>query len=277
MSTGMYGNKAPSPVSPAEMVRWETLTSEDFADKGKKALGRERTDIPFEAWVTFVFDHPVPDADITTWGRKSGAVISQPWYVEHDRDWWDPSRQPSVTIAYLTNVFENAPHALASFSDAQIKEGLWFLVSPACSDHLLTLLNPGVAWSERKRCIDSIFTLFEHFLALRCSPHLSHLDEPGANPLNAVCYMWWDLLPVAGKPVDPTRKEIDEAFLDVMRRSLELACDACQESALHGLGHWHQEYPTYVEAIIARFLERHPALRSELKAYALAAQKGLVL
>jgi hypothetical protein len=240
-------------------------------------VGRELTDLPFETWVTFVFDHPAPDSDTPTGMRKSEVVISHPWYLERDRDWWNPSRQPEVTVAYLTNLFENVPHTLASFSDAQVKEGLWFLLSPACSDHLLTLLNPAVAWSVRKRCIDSIFTLFERFLALRCSPHLSHLDEPGANPLNAVCYMWWDLLPVAGKPDDPTRKQIDEAFLDVMRRSLELASDACRESALHGLGHWHLEYPTAVETIITQFLKRHSALRSELKAYALAAQQGLVL
>jgi hypothetical protein len=240
-------------------------------------LGRELTDIPFEAWVTFVFDHPAPDPGIPTWGEKSEVIISQPWYCEHDCDWWNPDRQPEVTVAYLTNVFENARHVLAPFSDAQVKEGLYFLVSPACSDHMFTLLNPDVAWSERKRCINSVFTLFEHFLALKCSPHLSHLDEPGANLLNVVCYMWWDLLPVAGKPDDSSRKEIDEAFLDVMRRSLELASDACQESALHGLGHWHLDYPTDVEAIIAQFLEHHSALRSELKTYALAAQKGRVM
>lgn len=37
---------------------------------------------------------------------------------------------------------------------------------------------------------------------------------------------------MAGKPDDPTRKQIDEAFLDVMRRGLELASDACRESGL---------------------------------------------
>ncbi len=228
-------------------------------------MGRKLTNISFAEWVTYVFDHYVGDAAIRN------------WYNEIDSDWWDPSRKPGVTVAYLTKVFENATSVLTPFSAAQIKEGFWFLVSPACSDHMFALLNKDVPWSERKRCINSIFTLFEQFLALQCSPHLSHLDEPGANPLNAVCYMWWDILPICGEPEKPDRAELDVACLDVMRRILDLSSDACRESALHGLGHWHLEYPEQVEAIINSFLDRNPALRSELKEYARAARAGLVL
>jgi hypothetical protein len=88
---------------------------------------------------------------------------------------------------------------------------------------------------------------------------------------------WWDIFPVSGKPGDPSREEMDKAFLEVMRRPLDLSPDACWESALHGLGHWHLVYSLQVEAIIERFLDRHPDLRSELKAYARAARKGRVL
>ncbi len=245
--------------------------------EGKKALGRELTDLSFEGWITYVFDHPVPDPGIPEWAGSAEAVIYRHWYLESDSDWWDPSAHPETTVAYLTMLFENATSVLTPFSDTQIKEGLWFLVSPSCSDHMFVLLNPAVPWSERKHCISSIFTLFEHFLALRCSPHLSHLDEPGANPLNGVCYMWWDLYPAYGKPGDPTTREMHEALFDVMRRILDLSSDACRESALHGLGHWRHEYPKQVEAIIDGFLASHPDLRPELKAYARAARKGRVL
>lgn len=240
-------------------------------------MGETFTDISFAEWVTYVFDHPAPDSGIPKWARSSEALMDRPWYLESDSDWWDSSAYPKVTIAYLKNLFENATSVLLPFSDAQVREGLWFLVSPSCSNHLFALLDTGVPWSERKHCISSIFTLFAQFFALRCSPHLSHLDEPGANPINAVCYMWWDLFPVAGKPKNPTRQQMDEMFLEVMRRTLDLASDACRESALHGLGHWCFEYPAQVQAIIERFLKRHPNLRAELKEYALAAQKGLIL
>jgi len=230
-------------------------------------MEEELTNLPFEAWITFIFDHPVPVAP-----------DSLDRYENNDDDslWWDPLHQPEVTVAYLTTLFENATRVLTPFSDAQIKEGLWFLVSSACSDHMFTLLNPDVPWPERKRCISSMYTLFERFFASRCSSHLSHLDEPGANPLNVICYMWWDILLIYGQPKDPDRAEIDAACLGVMRMTLDLGSDACRESALHGLGHWHLEYPKQVEAIIDRFLGRNSDLRLELKAYARSARKGRV-
>jgi hypothetical protein len=88
--------------------------------------------------------------------------------------------------------------------------------------------------------------------------------------------MWWDLLGGSGQADDPTTPLRAQACLEVMRRTLELDADACRESALHGLGHWHAEYPSEVEAIIAQFLEQQDSLRPALRAYALAAQAGCV-
>lgn len=219
-------------------------------------MEREHIVMPFEEWIACVFG---PDPD--------------------EMDPWD--LEPAVSVAYLTHLFEHAPRVLMSFSEAQIAEGFWYLVS-ARSTHLYELLNTGVAWSERKRCISCIFILFERFFLPRCSPYLSHMetqvtDSSKGSPLNGICYIWWDSFPIAGAPDDPVRAEVDEAFLDVMGRMLDLPSDACQESALHGLGHWHLEYPHQVEAIIDRFLDRHPDLRPELKTYALTARAGRVL
>jgi hypothetical protein len=83
-------------------------------------------------------------------------------------------------------------------------------------------------------------------------------------------------MPILGKPEEPGRGEVSVSCLELMRMTLDLDSDACRESALHGLGHWHLHYPTQVEAIIERFLDRHPDLRSELKEYACAARAGRV-
>lgn len=201
-------------------------------------MEKEHSPFSFEDWITFVFDHPLP---------SPGAPN---WYCDPDKNsqWWNPSDSPKATVAYLTMLFENATSVLAPFSDAQVRQGLWFLVDNSCSDHLFALLNADVPWMLRKRCISSMCPLFERFFALRCSPHLSHLNEPEANPLNVICYMWWDLLPIDGQPKD--HPEEDAACLDVMQMTLDLASDACRESALHGLGHWHRAYPKQVEALI---------------------------
>ena len=246
------------------------LVAKILAEKGKPVMGRELTNIPFEQWVTYVFDHPVggPDASL--------------WHLDDDdeSEWWNASRQPEVTVAYLTNLFENAASVLAPFSDAQVKEGLWFLLDSGYSAAMFELLNRGVALSERTRCISSIYTLFERFFAPRCASHLSHLDRAGKStdehPLNDVCYMWWDIAPVCGCSQGLDRAELDAACLEVMRMTLDLDSDACRESALHGLGHCYFEHPTQVKAIIDRFLDHHPDLRAELRAYAWAARAGRV-
>ena len=243
-------------------------------------MRRELTDISFAEWVTYVFDHPASDSGIPKWARSSEALIDRPWYLESDSEWWNPSRQPEVTVAYLTNLFENAPHVLTPFSDAQIHQGFNFLVNNLYSAHMLVLFNPAVPWSERKHCISSLYTLFERFFAPRCFSHLSHLDISEVSPLNGMCYMWWDMLHYYGNPADPDGAEVGAACLEVKQMTLDLDSDACRESALHGLSHWQYAYPQHMQAIqtiIDEFLDRHPGLRPELKAYARTARKGLVL
>lgn len=235
-------------------------------------MRRELTDSSFTEWVTYVFDHPVPDSGIPKWASRSEALIDRPWYLESDSEWWNSSRQPEVTVAYLTNLFKNASRILTPFSDAQINQGFYFLVSNLSSASMSVLFNPAVPWSER-------------FFAPRCSSHLPHLDtsetaQSRVSPLNGMCYMWWDMLHYYGDPADPDCAEVGAACLEVMRMILDLDSDACRESALHGLSHWQCAYPQLVQAIqasIDEFLDRHPGLRLELKAYARTARKRLVL
>jgi hypothetical protein len=103
------------------------------------------------------------------------------------------------------------------------------------------------------------------------------MDEPGANPLNLVCYMWWDIIPITGRPDDPKRKEFDQAILRVMKSTLQLDSTACRESALHGLGHWQHDYPERVGEIIDKFSMSQRELPEKLRAYMINAYTGCVL
>jgi len=224
---------------------------------------RQLQDLTFEGWLAYCFDHPVPEQN------------DQAWYWDEDADWWGcPSAE---TIRFLTRAFENAGTILAPYSDAQLNQGLWFIASNACSNHMFALMDESVPWPERQRCIRSIYQLYEQCFARRCSPHLSHMDEPGANPLNLVCYMWWDIIPIAGRPDEPTRRAMDEEILQVMESTLQLGSIPCRESALHGLGHWQHEYPERVGEIIDRFSMTRPVLPDHLRQYMINAYTGYVL
>lgn len=224
-------------------------------------MGKKLENLTFEDWLKHVFDHPVSD-------------LNNAWYWDIKRDWWE--EDSADTLEFMTRAFEHAADVLQPYSDAQLNQGLWFLASNACSNHMFTLMNESLPWSARRRCIASIQQLYEQCFARRCSPHLSHIDEPGANPLNLVCYMWWDIIPLYGKPDDPAHKDMDEAILQVMDSTMQLDSIACRESALHGLGHWQPAYPARVGEIIDRFSMTQPDLTEKLRSYMMNAYVGYV-
>ncbi|GLV27376.1 hypothetical protein TomTYG45_38000 [Sphingobium sp. TomTYG45] len=60
------------------------------------------------------------------------------------------------------------------------------------------------------------------------------------------------------------------------KRILSQANIACQEAALHGLGHWASAYPSAVAAIIDQYLDADAGRRADLSAYARSARCGCV-
>ena len=216
----------------------------------------------FPEWVTFIFDHPVTDPA---------------WYWNSSGDWDAPDLTELQTVDYLTQLFEGAGTLLLPYTDAQVNQGLWYLLV-RCDD-MHSLRDLAVPLPDRLRGIQAMEVLFNDCFAVRCSPHLSHMDEPGRNPLNAVCYMWWDVLPIHGlnrhQPERADSAELDQACLGVMQRTLKSDSIACQESALHGLGHWTIYYSEPAK-YITNFLRRKPKIRPELKEYAMRARHDCI-
>lgn len=219
--------------------------------------GFDSRTLSFDEWVKAVFGHPVE---------------TTPWY--YNCDFIEPA--PKICLDYLTKLF-TAPEILDEYLDEQVRDGLYFLISNACSSHTIPLCDQSCPMQQRIDCVHSMQTLFAEFLAKRCSEHLSHLDQAGANPINSVAYMWWDILPLCGRPDDRSFQKLDEAALDVMQQNLQLDSTPCRESALHGLGHWHLQYPGKVESIVDLFLKTtKKSISPELETYARAARQGCV-
>ena len=134
---------------------------------------------------------------------------------------------------------------------------------------MLALVDPALPLAARLRALRSFVPLFGQLMAIRCSAHLCHLDE-AASPLNDVCYMWWDLL------WHQLPEDIDAEVLVTLRRLLAIRHPACQESALHGLGHCARRCPQAAD-IVDEFLSGADGLRPELISYAQRARIGKVL
>jgi hypothetical protein len=215
------------------------------------------TTLDYSEWIRHLFDHPAEGPQ---------------WYYDVDAPFW--AGLPALTLAYMTRLFETPVEATTDFSDAQINQGLWYLLSDASHDVLANVMLPK---ADRGRCIVAMGVLFREIFAPRCTPHLSHKSEMDAGALNGVCYMWWDILQLMPQPAQREQWELDVAAIEVMADALALDSVACQESALHGLGHWNTAYPEEIARIIDRYVERSAGARPDLITYAKSARTGCVL
>jgi hypothetical protein len=218
------------------------------------------TDLSFAEWLDHAFGREV-------------RFQQNPWFFDPEHDWWDPV--PVKAVAYLTRLFECPDEHLHWFTDTQIAQGLTYLMSTSASGDNGWLYSREVPTEDRLLCIETNACLFEKLFLPRRTPTLSHLSEEGA-ALNTVCYMWWDEFPSVGLAGDPDLPTLHGSVLRSMAKILRLPSLACQESALHGLGHWRSHRPQEVETIIDGFLTERENLDPRLVAYAKAARCGCI-
>ena len=185
-------------------------------------------------------------------------------------------RSAGQVAEFLARLFERPAECTAKYSDEQLNQGLWFIADSSCSDDISTLLDESVTSELRERCIRSVATLFRELFSRRCSPILSSLNQANARPLNAVCYMWWDLLASATGPEDDLSLINEALCIEVMQAALSLPNIACQESALHGLAHWQEKFQQETREIIQEFLSSNSQISDDLRNYALKATTGQV-
>lgn len=212
------------------------------------------TTMAFDDWVRAWFDHPEKE--------------SWDWVGADD----PPELSHADTLAYATQLFTYSGTLLKAYSDTQVGSGLWAFINEMDSP-LYALQDSGQPRPQRRACLRSAYRVFKDLLATRCAETLGHYSEKSSK-LNTVCYMWWDIFPL----YTGAAPELDDTVLTLMERTLALPHAACQESALHGLGHWHRgAHAKRIEAIIDAFLEAKAARRPELVVYAQNARRGAVL
>ncbi|MEV0589051.1 hypothetical protein [Nonomuraea sp. NPDC050310] len=182
---------------------------------------------------------------------------------------------PADSIAVITAFLRRPERALADYTPEEVSSGLWHLAGN--SELFLELYNQDVPLPERLACASAIRELYRRLFEPHCAPVLGHAGAEGHEPLNSICYMWWDAFSTWGRPGDPAARPIDQALLAVMRDTLSSPNEACVEGALHGLGHWHVSYPREVEETVPAWLATRPEISESLYHYAHAARLGRVL
>lgn len=208
-------------------------------------------------WLDYVFDRPVSEPE---------------WYWDPDLEIFEADEEYMAMLLELT--FARSGSDLARFTDEQVNQGLWYLTSPACSDHMFTLKSEVVELDIRLDAIKAIGDLYRDCFAKRCTETLGHLDQAGS-ALNSICYMFWDISPLGCLEGCRHEARTADVIFGVLREIFETGHLACQEAALHGFGEYSCYYPERVEREIDSLLREgihHP----ELREYALKARIGQV-
>jgi hypothetical protein len=189
----------------------------------------------YDEWLRFAFDHP---------------VAKEPWYYREEMHF---VCDPSKVLQFYARLFRD-PSSLASYDDAHLEQGFWFIVGSQLAEWLW---HNGISLELRLGCIAAMPTLFRELFVQR--------------PLEQACYMCWDMLRYFKDDGDP---KIVAAMVTALQEVLMLPARHCQVSALHGLGHLEHASK---RTIIEDFMRRNPSVDSELREYAHAAIAGKVL
>ncbi|MDB6069098.1 MAG: hypothetical protein JWL81_269 [Verrucomicrobiales bacterium] len=189
-------------------------------------------------WINHVFDHPVADSA---------------WHWDVDAPSFSAEEPEIAELIELT--FCNSATDLQRFTDAQLNQGLWYLASPACSDYFFALRSKEVPLARRLSAIASITVLYRDCFQPRCTQTLSHLDQQPSSPLNAICYMFWDICPISYLCDYPDEQQLADACFAVLADTFAIEHIACREAAIHGYGEFSCSYPERVEQALDRVLE----------------------
>lgn len=206
-----------------------------------------RVAVPFEDWVVGVFDPTVEDP-------------------------WPPVEQE---LEYLTRLFSDPIGTVEGLSDEEIGVGLWSVLDSGGAGTALALNDATLPLDARIACVHQIRTLYRELFVPRCSERLGHLSEQGGR-LEMICYMFWDVAVFGGPPGEREGNLFEDAVLDVLEDTLYLEHAACQESAIHGLGHRVSRHPERAPAILDRWLRTGPIRDARLRIYAQAARTGCI-
>jgi hypothetical protein len=213
----------------------------------------------YQEWLSFVFDHPVTEPQ---------------WYFQPDAPHFSGNETDFAEL--ITQTFLRSGADLQRFPNAQVNQGLWFLVSPSGGDYIFSLRDGHAPLTQKVQGIHSILDLYRDCFAPRCAQVLGHTDEAGASDLNSICYMFWDICPLTYLEKATDRPALEEAVFSVLEKTLLIEHRACREGALHGLGEIAYAYPERVSNIVGSFLAK-AEVDAVLKSYAERAQHGNVL
>jgi hypothetical protein len=202
----------------------------------------------FDEFISFLFDR---DVSLEAEGRDYWY-----WHLEVEFD-------AKKIAAYYAQLFKQPEFLLTRFTKLQLEEGFWAIQSPNLDCSVSRIIDDSdLPLSVREGCIRTMADLFRRLFAIE--------------PLDSSVQMWWDSLCYDWHCGNRKRErgredlELQDILFQTLAEVLGIDSWICQGAALHGFGHLHHPQ---TQELVERFMDKHPSLTPEQKAYALAAAK----
>jgi hypothetical protein len=174
------------------------------------------TALPYEDWVTYVFDHEC-DAALPPLERT-------PWYLEGD--FGVSIADPHVLVDYVGRMCLEFSTLAQRYTLQQLDQGISFVLSAAGSWFREYLLDARVPLETRVAWITRMGVVFSDFLGRSTVPVMENCF-----------YMWWDNLSFDRDDRNEDMREMRQAMFESLVRILAIDDPRCQGAALHGLEH----------------------------------------
>jgi hypothetical protein len=193
---------------------------------------------------------------------------------------------PLSAFTFIEKLLVSIKSDLSVYSDEQIGLGLTYIFNSACSNLAHDFKIAEVSIERKVAALHSLFNLFRDVLNPRSEPLLSAYSQEKLSNLKYICYMFWDVCPLAfwkdftkinPDEIDSEAKIYYQAIVEVMKKCLSLSNPACVESGLHGLGHLANSLPELVVPIIDDYLQNQKNNNEILLKYAEKARTGMIL
>jgi hypothetical protein len=180
---------------------------------------------------------------------------------------------PLQTSKFLARFNDEIDQLINRLGEDSIASAIWEFYG--CGGDVREATDPSLG-ASRISFMHSVKSLYSKGFAVYCSQYLGHLDQGkgSARPLNTPCYMLWDMDGIECRAFQHDQEMVKLSF-EVLMHALSIPHLACQESALHGLGHLAAVHQDQVHSVVQHALRANHIL-SELSDYAKRVVNGAV-
>ena len=182
----------------------------------------------------------------------------------------------SVTVnGYAMRFNLEIADIVSQHGEDRVNKAIWYIYGSA-SGYMWDAMEKSLG-PKRGQFMESVNQLYANGFVQFCSNYYGHLDSgpENARPLNSACYMLWDMDGLECPAINGDT-DLLTLSIDVLSNALRIDSIACNESALHGLGHLATSHRALTSPPINEFLRRRN-LPPEIREYAEAAKAGYVL